>query len=892
MRKKFRALSLLSLLVVAGCNKPSEPSNPSTQGTVSETAKPTDKPNAKPTDKSTDKPTEKPTDKHTVGPSATVSKTQETIVVSGLEYATEGENVTLTATVEGVTWTSSDTTVATIENGVVTAVKAGRTTITAHKDGYKDGTFTINVLDPVSIVGKTTNPTSTDIHYKTKGVVLAKGKNGFILADKSGRENSVYAYGPANAKKVKTGDVVYAEGTIENGDFGYEYKTSKVQVLSAEYTKPVIENKPVIITPDILDGYDGKGIIYGIVKDGTISESTSGDKKFTNVDFPEGVGKTNKFSFDIAYSYEQGVYDVYGYLCAKTKTGDRRNFIAEDNGLKTPSKGEPTKITVETPNGETNIGKGETRQLSASVEPYYATKEVTWTVTGSDKATIDENGLLTIAEDATAATLTITAKTKFTGGTKTGTLTLALVDKTITIKAQDLVTVGETINLSATLSGEETPAITYSVDNTELAQIVDGNKLKGLKAGEVKLIAHQSGYSDSTVSIDVLDTITTAKTKANGTEVTLKGIVKASDNNGYILADATDYVYVYGNYGLNNVKTGDRIKLVGTVVFDSTKKYTFELKPKTTTKLDETEYQAINSTFTATEMDKAGVGSLTINEGAKFVTIKSVSAVDNSLDIGEKSVKVVGTTIENGFFDVTGFIYLNNEVYYRYVTETKAAVRPAATALSFKLGTKANINLGSTLTLEVEQTPYGAKDELNWTVSENAHATVSEGVVALTAEAVVGDKFTVTTASKANAEIKASIELTVIATATEKAIEFSVADFDQVSERGAYTQTKNGVTFNVTDGLLTTERRVYKNATLTISMPTNKITKIVFTCTKAGNKEFGPGSRTLAASQLGSYTAGTDVTGTWEFKEGTSSITFIASNKQVRIASRSITYLA
>lgn len=888
MRKKFRTLSLLALLVVAGCNKPSEPSKPSTPGAVSETAKPTDKSTEKPTTK----PTEKPTDKPTVGPSATVSKTQETIVVSGLKYVTEGESVTLTSTVEGVTWTSSDTTVATIENGVVTAVKAGRTTITAHKDGYKDGTFTINVLDPVKTVGKTTNPTSTDIHYKTKGVVLAKGKNGFILADKSGRENSVYAYGSANAKKVNTGDFVYAEGTIENGDFGYEYKTTKVQVLSAEYTKPVIENTPVIITPDILDGYDGKGIIYGIVKDGKISESSSGDKKYTNVDFPDGVGKTNKFSFDIAYSYKQGVYDVYGYLCAKTKTGDRRNFIAEDNGLKTPSKGEPTKITVETPNGETNIGKGETRQLSASVEPYYATKEVTWTVTGSDKATIDENGLLTIAEDATTATLTITAKTKFTGGTKTGTLTLALVDKTITIKTQDLVTVGETINLSATLSGEETPAITYSVDNTELAQIVDGNKLKGIKAGEVKLIAHQSGYPDSTVSIDVLDTITAAKTKANGAEVTLKGVVKASDNTGYILADATDYVYVFGNYGLNNVKTGERIKLVGTVAFDSTQKCTFELKPKTTTKLDETEYQPIKSTYTATEMDKAGVGSLTIAEGAKFVTIKSVSAVDNSLAIGEKSVKVVGTTIENGFFDVTGFIYPNNEAYYRFVTETKAAVRPAATALSFKLGTKANINLGSTLTLEVEQTPYGAKDELNWAVSENAHATVSEGVVTLTTEAAVGDTFTITATSKTNAEVKASIELTVVAAATEKTVAIQANEFTATDKFAIISETLKGVTFNVSSGIATSEYlNVYKNQKITISSESFSITKIVITCTVKGTSKGGPGCLILT-SDKGTYTATADKTGTWEFKKGTNSISFKAASNQCRIASRSITYLA
>ncbi len=871
MRKKILSLSLLlSLFAVAGCGKPSDSVSANPTDTPSVTVKPTDQPTEKPTETPTVKPTETPTQNPTVAPSASASE-RETISLSGLSYATIGEQVTLTSSVAGVTYTSSDALIATVADGVVTAVKAGDVIITVHKDGYKDGTFARTILDPVSTVGNTALETSSDV-YKTKGVVLAKGNYGFILADKNGMENAVYAYGKTNASLVNVGDYVVTEGTIDNGDYGFEYKLNSVIILSAEYTKPVISNDPAIITPDVLDGYNGKGILYGVVKDGTISESTgSKGQKYTNVDYPEGIGGTNKFSFDIAYDYEIGTYDVYGYLCAKTATGDRRTFVAEDNGLKTPSKGEPTKITVEADNGAITIGKGETLQFSASVEPYYAIKEVAWSVSGSDKASIDENGLLTIAEDATAADLVVT------------------VDKSITIKAQDLVTVGETIDLSATLSEEgDTPSITYSVDNAEVAEIIDGNKLKGLKAGSVILTAKRNEYSDATYAIDVLDTISAAKASADGTDVTLKGVVKAVDASGYILADANDYVYVYVKNAV--VKEGDRVKFEGKVKFDASKKYVFELTPTSVDILDANDYQAIVSTYEATDRDATSLAALTIKDGAKFVSISSVSVESSSFALGDKNVKVIGKDVADGFYDVKGYIYLNNDKYYRYVTETSAATRPAATALSFKLGEKANIQLGRTLTLEVEQTPSAAKDELIWSVSENAHATVADGVVTLTEEAAVGDTFTVAVASAVNAEVKASIAVTVIAKAATQTVEISASDFELVSSK-AIEETNKGIDFKVSQGTVTADYvNVFKTQSLTISIASGLITKIAFTCTVKDKGKGGPGNFELS-SEKGTYSySGYD--GTWVSDEGTNSITFKASSNQVRISKFTITYKA
>ena len=61
-----------------------------------------------------------------------------------------GETVQLTANKDGVTWSSSDEGVATVNNGLVSAVYAGSATITASKEGFNPGKVTITVTRPTA----------------------------------------------------------------------------------------------------------------------------------------------------------------------------------------------------------------------------------------------------------------------------------------------------------------------------------------------------------------------------------------------------------------------------------------------------------------------------------------------------------------------------------------------------------------------------------------------------------------------------------------------------------------------------------------------------------------------------------------------------------------------
>ena len=90
--------------------------------------------------------------------SITIKVDLETIqVTASANSVVKGQTVTVTANKEGVTWSSSDTNVATIENGVVTGVNFGTATITASKDGFNPGTVEISVTRPA--------PTAT-LHFE------------------------------------------------------------------------------------------------------------------------------------------------------------------------------------------------------------------------------------------------------------------------------------------------------------------------------------------------------------------------------------------------------------------------------------------------------------------------------------------------------------------------------------------------------------------------------------------------------------------------------------------------------------------------------------------------------------------------------------------------------
>lgn len=113
---------------------------------------------------------------------------------------TKGEKGTFTSTVEGVTWSSDNTAVATIDDkGEVTAVGEGKAVIKASKEGYKDATETITVVLKKIVITAAGNKTALTIGEEVQlsadvtGVTWTTSDNKLATVDNTGKVKALGA---------------------------------------------------------------------------------------------------------------------------------------------------------------------------------------------------------------------------------------------------------------------------------------------------------------------------------------------------------------------------------------------------------------------------------------------------------------------------------------------------------------------------------------------------------------------------------------------------------------------------------------------------------------------------------------------------------------------------
>ena len=312
---------LMSLLVIISClacvfglaacgaNKPDNSGNE--QGTVQNP----------PEEKPTEKPEEKPSVIEVT--SITLSKTTLALEVGGSETL----NTTVAPTNAAdktVTWKSSDNTVAKVENGKVTALKAGTATITATAGG-KSATCTVTVtnvnifiteilLDLTELTIKTeetftltatilpTNATDIDLEWISSNTKVATVSNdGTITAIASG--TALIIVSSSNGVQAR------CNVTVEVNTYGLEFRSlvnrpnelcgasytgeeEKIEIPSACNGKPVVcifsfsGNKSVkeVVIPDTVT------TIYG--------GAFKGCENLVSVDIPESVTKLGEYYSD------------------------------------------------------------------------------------------------------------------------------------------------------------------------------------------------------------------------------------------------------------------------------------------------------------------------------------------------------------------------------------------------------------------------------------------------------------------------------------------------------------------------------------------------------------------------------------------------------------------
>ena len=410
-----------------------------------------------------------------------------TLDKSSLEL-NEGETATLTATVKPdnasdktVTWSSSKTSVATVDaSGKVTAVAEGTATITA-KAGDKTATCSVTVkksvvavesvtLDITSTIlntGETLTLTATvkPDNATDKTVTWSSNKTAVATVDANGKVTAV-AEGTATITAKASDKTATCTVTVMKGNVPVESLTldkSSLELTEGETATLIATVKPDNATDKTVTWSSSNPWVATVDQNGQITAVRAGEATITAT-----VG---------------GKY-AYCTLIVKNKEIAVESITLDKSSLE--------------------LFEGEVAMLYATVLPWNAPdKTVTWTSSNPSVATVDQNGRVTALHEGTAA---ITAK----AGDKTATCTVFVKMRDIPVYWIGLdhnyleLKEGETTTIIATVKPDNATnkTVTWSSSDPSVATVDQNGRVTALHEGTTTITA-KAGDMTATCSVTV-----------------------------------------------------------------------------------------------------------------------------------------------------------------------------------------------------------------------------------------------------------------------------------------------------------------------------------------------------------------------------------------------------
>lgn len=395
--------------------------------------------------------------------SVTLSKTELSLI--------EGDSETITATVspdnatdKTVTWTSSNTAVATVENGKITAIKEGSATITA-KAGDKSATCVVKVEKKVIPV--------TSIALNKSELNLVKGSSETLVAtvkpDDATDKTVIWSSSNTSVATVDQNGKV----TAVNG--GSATITAKAGDKSATCTVTVtIPVTSVALNKTKLTLTKGKAETLVA----TVNPSDATDKSVTWSSSNTAVATV----------------DQNGKVSA-IKEGTATITVSTNDGSKIATCDVTVTVPVESISlniGELTLPIGESEVLTATVKPDDATdKTVIWNSIDPSVATVDANGKVTAIGIGETK---IVAK----AGDKSAECCVSVISvpvSSITLNHTDLkMKVGDTKMLTATVYPDNATdkTITWSSSDESIAVVSIGGLVTAINKGKASIFARSS----------------------------------------------------------------------------------------------------------------------------------------------------------------------------------------------------------------------------------------------------------------------------------------------------------------------------------------------------------------------------------------------------------------
>ncbi len=701
----------------------------------------------------------------------------------------EGKLAAITATVKPadttnskVTWTSSNTKVATVDSsGVVKGIKKGTATITAKTvTGNKSATCKVTVIK--SVTGISLNKTSMTINVGSKSVITPTIKPSSASTKTVTWSSSNYDI----ADVTKDGQVIakapgYAKITAKTKDGGFK---ASCEVLVIQPVKGVKLNKSTLLV-EAGEKYTLKATVSPSNASNKNVKWTSSDSKVAKVSSSGVVTGLKSGTATITVKTVSGgftakctvkvVKKVTGITLNKTnaklyldgkltlkatvapsdatvknvtwKSSNTKVAKVSSKGVVTPVapgnvtitcktedggftakctvavKREVTKITLN--KSSVSVSAGKTVTVTPTLSPSNATdKTVTWKSSNTKIATVSSKGVITGVARGTA---TITATTE-NGLSKTCKVTVSQPVTGVDIsKNTATVYAGEKLTLSSTVfpSNANNQAVTYQSDNTSVAKVSTEGVVTGVKAGTTKItVKTVDGGFTATCELTVLQHVTSIAFDKSALSIR-KGD-EAQLNVSVYPADATDKTYTF----LSSDPETVFVTATGNVIAKMGGEATVTVKSSENNKTAVCRITVIEP-VTAVALDKEE-HTMFVGEDITLGVIVSPSDANNKTVKWTSSDPAVVTVSSTGVVKAmkagTATVTVTtNDGGYTDSCAFTCLQKPESVVLDY---TSATVNTGETLALTATVLPEDSYNkEVTWESDNENIATVEDGVV-------------------------------------------------------------------------------------------------------------------------------------------------------------------
>lgn len=222
-------------------------------------------------------------------------------------------------------WTSSDTAVATVKDGVVTGVKAGKTTITCTEKGndVNKGTYEITVVEGNEVITAISDVNDSTIQNEitVDGEVVAQTTQGFLLSDGPA---AIYVYLKADPSAYEIGDHVKVRTVTKDGKVtgvstynGLPQFTADADIVPLSSKSGVTVPEATALTPEIANSFTSDKLTTKDIKKykwTTVSSKQSGGYTTLNIEGSD-VDLENSYTNEDLFKIEPyKYYDVEAYF--------------------------------------------------------------------------------------------------------------------------------------------------------------------------------------------------------------------------------------------------------------------------------------------------------------------------------------------------------------------------------------------------------------------------------------------------------------------------------------------------------------------------------------------------------------------------------------------------